>query len=59
MCVLAFATISSSIVSTAFRDCSLCIRDTGRQTLLEEQGWEEIPVERIGVDGMGRGSPDQ
>ncbi len=29
---------------------TLCIRHTGRQTLLEEQGWEEIPVERIGVN---------
>src|SRR3712207_6237019 len=28
---------------------TLCIRHTGRQTLLEEQGWEEIPVGRIGV----------
>jgi hypothetical protein len=29
---------------------TLCIRHTGRQTLLEEEGWEEIPVEKIGVD---------
>ena len=29
---------------------TLCIRHTGRQTLLEEQGWEEVPVEKIGVD---------
>jgi hypothetical protein len=28
---------------------TLCIRHTGRQTLLEEQGWEEVAVERIGV----------
>jgi hypothetical protein len=28
---------------------TLCIRHTGRQTLLEEQGWEEIPVAEIGV----------
>jgi len=27
---------------------TLCIRHTGRQALLEERGWEEIPVERIG-----------
>jgi hypothetical protein len=27
---------------------TLCIRHTGRQPLLEEQGWEEIPVEEIG-----------
>ena len=30
---------------------TLCIRHTGRQTLLEENGWEEIVVEEIGVDG--------
>ena len=28
---------------------TLSIRHTGRVTLLEEQGWEEIPVDRIGV----------
>jgi hypothetical protein len=28
---------------------TLCIRHTGRQTLLEEKGWEEIPVEEIGI----------
>ena len=28
---------------------TLCIRHTGRQTLLEERGWEEVPVEEIGV----------
>jgi hypothetical protein len=28
---------------------TLCIRHTGRQTLLEERGWEEVPVARIGV----------
>ena len=28
---------------------TLCIRHTGRQTLLGEQGWEEIPVAEIGV----------
>jgi hypothetical protein len=27
----------------------LCIRHTGRQTLLEERGWEEVPVGRIGL----------
>jgi hypothetical protein len=26
---------------------TLCIRHTGRQTLLEEQGWEEVPVREI------------
>jgi hypothetical protein len=30
---------------------TLCIRHTGRQTLLEEQGWEEVPVDQIGVEG--------
>jgi hypothetical protein len=30
---------------------SLCIRHTGRQTLLEQQGWEEVPVAEIGVNG--------
>ncbi|MBD0280782.1 MAG: hypothetical protein ICV69_01100 [Thermoleophilaceae bacterium] len=28
---------------------TLCIRHTGRQTLLEERGWQEVPVGRIGV----------
>jgi hypothetical protein len=28
---------------------TLCIRHTGRQASLEEQGWEEIPVAGIGV----------
>ena len=27
---------------------TLCFRHTGRQTLLEERGWEEIPVDEIG-----------
>ena len=27
---------------------TLCIRHTGRATLLAEQGWEEIPVAEIG-----------
>ena len=27
---------------------TLCIRHTGRQALLEERGWEEVPVGRIG-----------
>jgi hypothetical protein len=26
---------------------TLCIRHTGRQTLLEREGWEEVPVEEI------------
>jgi hypothetical protein len=28
---------------------TLCIRHTGRQASLEQAGWEEIPVPRIGV----------
>jgi hypothetical protein len=28
---------------------TLCIRHTGRQTLLEQRGWEEVPVKEIGV----------
>ena len=27
---------------------TLCIRHTGRQASLEERGWEEVPIERIG-----------
>jgi hypothetical protein len=29
---------------------TLCFRHTGRQASLEEEGWEEAAVERIGVD---------
>ena len=28
---------------------TLCIRHTDRRTLLEQDGWEEIPVAEIGV----------
>lgn len=28
---------------------TLCIRHTGRQASLEEEGWEEVPVPQIGV----------
>jgi hypothetical protein len=28
---------------------TLCIRHTGRQASLEEQGWEEVPVPQIGI----------
>jgi hypothetical protein len=28
---------------------TLCFRHTARQTLLEERGWEEVPVPKIGV----------
>jgi hypothetical protein len=27
---------------------TLCIRHTGRQASLEEQGWREVPVDEIG-----------
>ena len=27
---------------------TLCIRHTGRQASLEREGWEEVPVDRIG-----------
>jgi hypothetical protein len=32
---------------------SLCIRHTGRQASLEEDGWEEIPIAEIGVGAAG------
>jgi hypothetical protein len=28
---------------------TLCIRHTDRRTLLSERGWEEIPIDEIGV----------
>jgi hypothetical protein len=28
---------------------TLCLRHTGRQASLEEAGWSEIPIERIGL----------
>jgi hypothetical protein len=28
---------------------TLCFRHTGRQPLLEERGWEEVPVDSIGA----------
>jgi hypothetical protein len=28
---------------------TLCIRHTGRQASLEERGWEEVPVNQIGL----------
>jgi hypothetical protein len=28
---------------------TLCIRHTDRRTFLEERGWEEIPIEQIGI----------
>jgi hypothetical protein len=32
---------------------SMCIRHSPRQASLEERGWEEVPVERIGPDAAG------
>jgi hypothetical protein len=32
---------------------TLCIRHTGRQASLEERGWEEVPVEKIGPGVAG------
>ncbi len=29
---------------------TLCIRHTGRQASLEEQGWSEVPIAEIGVE---------
>ncbi len=28
---------------------TLCIRHTGRQAYLEDRGWQEVPVEKIGI----------
>ena len=28
---------------------TLCIRHTGRKNLLEERGWEEVPIAQIGL----------
>ncbi len=28
---------------------TMCVRHTGRQNLLEEQGWTEVPIESIRV----------
>jgi hypothetical protein len=35
---------------------TLCIRHTGRQALLEHDGWEEVPVGAIGVSGRAPGA---
>ena len=32
---------------------TLCLRHTARQTSLEDRGWEEVPVEAIGVEAPG------
>ena len=34
---------------------TLCIRHTGRQASLEERGWEEVPVGKIGPEASGAG----
>ena len=31
---------------------TLCIRHTGRKDLLEQSGWEEVPIEEIGPYSM-------
>jgi hypothetical protein len=36
---------------------SLCIRHTGRQASLEEDGWEEVPVAQIGVGDEAASPP--
>ena len=33
---------------------TLCIRHTDRRTLLEQDGWEEIPVAEIGIETNDR-----
>ena len=32
---------------------TLCIRHTGRQASLEQQGWTEVPIAEIGVEPDG------
>ena len=32
---------------------SMCIRHTPRHASLQERGWEEVPVERIGPEASG------
>ena len=29
---------------------TLCIRHTDRRNLLEERGWEEVPIDKIGAE---------
>jgi hypothetical protein len=36
---------------------TLCFRHVGRQASLEEQGWEEVPVDEIGVEGAPAPGP--
>jgi hypothetical protein len=35
---------------------TLCIRHTGRQASLEDEGWSEVPIEEIGVGEGGTAS---
>ena len=35
---------------------ALCLRHTDHQSLLEQQGYQEVPVGEIGVDGGGPAS---
>ncbi len=35
---------------------TLCIRHTGREALLHEQGWTTVGIEAIGVDGPVAGA---
>ena len=37
---------------------TLCIRHTDRQASLAADGWEEVPVEAIGVNGPARRPAD-
>ncbi len=30
---------------------TMCIRHTGREALLQQQGWAVVPIEAIGVEG--------
>jgi hypothetical protein len=36
---------------------TLCIRHTGRQASLEEQGWTEVPIDEIGVEAPAAQPP--
>ena len=35
---------------------TLCIRHTGRQASLEEEGWSEVPIAKIGVESPAQPS---
>jgi hypothetical protein len=36
---------------------ALCIRHSGHHAFLLDEGWEEVPPEAIGVDGVSEVSP--